>query len=138
MIAVPRAPHARRNARAMPPGRLLLLATLAPALGQQPLEGRTASAGCRATPPACSGCLFGQVHAGMRITRKLKQASDGAAREYHVHVPVPYDPQRPVAVVLAFHGWGDSGLAMGDFVSSPGGAGFLLVSPEGHGSLTCR
>ena len=90
-------------------------------------SGGGSSPGCRLSSPTT-------LHAGAQATRTLRQKTDGTTRTYSVHVPASYEQRKPSALVLAFHGWGDSGWAMGDVVSAAGNAaGYLLVAPDGLG-----
>jgi polyhydroxybutyrate depolymerase len=61
---------------------------------------------------------------------------DGGPRTYLVHVPRHFDPSRPAAVVLAFHGGGTNAKTMVKFSGLGELAnrfGFLLVYPNGSG-----
>jgi polyhydroxybutyrate depolymerase len=67
-------------------------------------------------------------------TRSLVVA--GRERSYLVHVPRSYDPAKPVAVVLAFHGGGSNAWQMVHFCGlneKADEAGFLVVYPNGTG-----
>jgi polyhydroxybutyrate depolymerase len=61
---------------------------------------------------------------------------DGRARSYLLHVPRTFDPSRPAAVVLAFHGGGTNAKTMVRFSGlseMANRASFLAVYPNGSG-----
>jgi polyhydroxybutyrate depolymerase len=61
---------------------------------------------------------------------------NGATRTYLLHVPRNFDPSRPSAVVLAFHGGGTNAKTMVRFSGlseMANRAGFLAVYPNGSG-----
>jgi polyhydroxybutyrate depolymerase len=61
---------------------------------------------------------------------------EGRTRTYLVHVPRTYDPPRPSAVVLAFHGGGTNAKMMVRFSGlseTANRAGFLVIYPNGSG-----
>ena len=61
---------------------------------------------------------------------------DGRTRRYLVHVPRNFDPSRPAAVILAFHGGGTNAKTMVRFSGLSEMAnriGFLVVYPNGSG-----
>lgn len=63
--------------------------------------------------------------------------SGGRKRQYIVHVPPKYEPERPAPVVLALHGAAMSGAMMVKFTGLNETAdreGFIVVYPNGNGS----
>lgn len=60
----------------------------------------------------------------------------GEKREYLLHIPVDYDPARPTAVVLIFHGFGlnaEEMVRITGFSAKADAAGFIAVYPQGSG-----
>ncbi|MBI3863460.1 MAG: dienelactone hydrolase family protein [Planctomycetia bacterium] len=67
---------------------------------------------------------------------ELTLTIDGRERDYLVHVPEKYDPQKPTPVVLALHGVTMDGSIMARFSglnSKSDEAGFIVVYPSGAG-----
>ncbi len=63
---------------------------------------------------------------------------DGRVRTARVHVPASYDPARPTAVVLDFHGYSMSSLTQEGLTRWPEQAdasGFVTVHPDGTGAV---
>lgn len=63
---------------------------------------------------------------------------DGNERAYLVHVPPQYDPDKPMPMVLAFHGGGANASTMVVFSGlneKADQAGFIVAYPEGSGRL---
>lgn len=61
---------------------------------------------------------------------------DGANRSYFVHLPPTYDSQKPVPLVLVFHGFGLDGQEMvriTGFNAQADASGFLVAYPTGSG-----
>jgi len=61
----------------------------------------------------------------------------GISRTYILHVPPGYDGAKPLPVVLAFHGFAQSGRQMLDYTKLGGLAdqrGFIIAAPDGTGS----
>lgn len=61
---------------------------------------------------------------------------DGIKRIYKVHVPVDYNRNNPVAILIAFHGGGGNALGSIGFFKLDGKAdkeNFIVVYPEGSG-----
>ncbi|MBN1148115.1 MAG: hypothetical protein JXA78_12725 [Anaerolineales bacterium] len=68
-------------------------------------------------------------------TRSLTH--DGMQRTYLLYIPAGYNPDRPMPVVLIFHGFGLSGeemIRITGFNAQADAAGFLAVYPNGSGS----
>jgi polyhydroxybutyrate depolymerase len=85
------------------------------------------------TPASCSG--------------KMSQPLDGtwmlqvgsAARTVEAHVPKSYDPTKPTALVINFHGYTSNGMqqaAVSNMSAKADSANFVVVYPEGTGSPT--
>jgi polyhydroxybutyrate depolymerase len=83
--------------------------------------------------------VAGDYPPGIKKQTYLKIAdlpgSKGAVRQYKVHVPPSYDPQRPMPAVFCFHGLGQSAVSF--CVGATGlpaksdEEGFILVMPTG-------
>lgn len=60
----------------------------------------------------------------------------GKTRQYKVHVPASYDPQKPTPVVFCIHGLGQNALMFcangADMVAKSDAEGFILVMPNGY------
>jgi polyhydroxybutyrate depolymerase len=81
------------------------VATAAPAAaGDAPRDHPVRTTGCGTHPDVAPG-----TSAVRQIT------SDGTERSFVLHVPASYDPSRPVAVVLAFHGRKGTGAELEEF-----------------------
>jgi poly(3-hydroxybutyrate) depolymerase len=64
----------------------------------------------------------------------LKISVDGKSRDYLLNVPDPYDTNKPLAVVFAFHGSGGTkdGSGSGELIHAPNAAqDAIFVSPQG-------
>ena len=63
----------------------------------------------------------------------------GMERSYILHVPVNYDPSRPTALVLAFHGLGlnaEEMIRISGFSEQADTTGFIVVYPNGTGETS--
>jgi polyhydroxybutyrate depolymerase len=114
-------PALAAGSRPEPPGEPVL----APAIVT---SGAIRSAGCDKSH---------QGQAGTTAVRTL--ISDGQPRTYRVHTGASAASDQPLPVVLNFHGRGGSGAAIeqySGFLPVSDREGFLLVSPDGTGSIT--
>lgn len=71
-------------------------------------------------------------------TFSLRQ--DGLSRQYRVHVPAGYTPDKPVAMLLSLHGGGGNMNYQADdqyygLISKADSAGFVAVFPNGYSRL---
>jgi len=84
-----------------------------------------ASAGCGTKLPSA-------ITAGQSTARKL--TSGGRERTYQLRIPATYNPAKPVALVLNFHGRTSMGIEQETYsglVPLSDKEGFVLVSPDG-------
>ena len=59
----------------------------------------------------------------------------GITRSYHIHIPLSYDGENPIPLLLVFHGAGGSGKEMKMWTELDDIAdreGFIVVYPEGY------
>lgn len=100
-------------------------------------ESKDAAAESKA-PPDAGAAGSQDAAAGAMATGNLHLTltSEGVTRHALLHVPVSYNPKRPAALVLAFHG-GGGGMAnmateRSDLVALSDARGFLLAFPNGQ------
>jgi polyhydroxybutyrate depolymerase len=96
----------------------LVTALAAPAAPAQGSPASAASAGC------------GQAAQQVGAATRQVIGSGGRQREFVLHVPADYDAQRPLPVVLAFHGHGSTGARMDGF-SKLSTLPAIVAYPEG-------
>lgn len=88
-----------------------------------------------AGPGPSTSCQGRQPFKPGTVTRRLR--SGGQDRTYLLHVPTGYDPSRPTAVVLSFHGFTSSAAQQISYTRMEPQSdqrGFLLVAPAGIGA----
>jgi polyhydroxybutyrate depolymerase len=84
---------------------------------------------------AGKGCQDLTAGAGMFLNETL--VSGGIERSYLLYVPSTYKPNRPMPIVLNFHGLGSSGIAQFGYTEMSALAEkfkFILVAPNGLGN----
>jgi polyhydroxybutyrate depolymerase len=97
-----------------------------------PTDESTATADTGPAAPTCSGMP------GLPGTTDHELDVAGVGRTFRVHLPVDLDPDEPVPVVLAFHGYTMSGVVMQDVTGWDAVADrehFAVVYPDGDQGL---
>ena len=85
------------------------------------------------TPASCSGKSAQPVDSAWTLQ------VGGTARTVEAHVPKSYDPTKPTAFVINFHGYTSNGMqqaSVSNMSAKADSANFVVVYPEGTGSPT--
>lgn len=93
-----------------------------------PINRPVPTTGCGQTSPISPGSSANEM-----IASHPAVSNGASTRMYRVHVPTTYDTNHPIAVVLAFHGYGGSAVGMEGtgFSKLADQQNFIAVYPQG-------
>jgi hypothetical protein len=126
------------------PWAALFIAVGAVVVVVSPSAAAPPSSSSASTSPGCGQAAKPFVPKGTTADGKLqsytlkhgKRGWNKTKRDLHVHVPSSYDSTQDIAVVLAFHGWGQSGEMWTQMADDSERFGFVLVAPDGLSDIS--